>query len=570
MVLKGIQGGSVLRYLAAILCAVFVLTPLQSSLAMSSRPVATDSGLPDVVVYGGTSAGVAAAVQAARMGKSVVLVSPDLRLGGLSSGGLGNTDVGDPAAVGGMAREFFACIWQHYENPEAWKFVKRADFKQSRGQGVKAMDEARKLMWLFEPGAAEKVFNNWIAEAGVRVVRARLDLDNGVIKSGSRIVAIRMEDGREFRGKVFIDATYEGDLMAKAGVSYFVGREANDVYGETLNGIQAAHAVKNQLPPGIDPYRVKGDRQSGLLPGVNPDPGGPDGSGDKKVQAYCYRMCLTDVPENRIAIGKPAGYKEEDFEILFRAIEAGESTRFFKTSMMPNRKTDSNNDSGISCDYIGYNYDYIEAGHAARVRIAKAHENWQRGLVWTLQNHPRVPAHIREAYARWGLPKDEFTDNANWSTQLYIREARRMLGLFIETENTLSGDQSGKRSIGMGSYAMDSHNVQRYVDARGHVRNEGDVQVHIQAPYAIDYGSIVPRIQECENLLVPVCLSSSHIAYGSIRMEPVFLVLGQSAGAAASIAADLNIAVQNVPYKVLRARLLDAMQILENNASAGK
>jgi hypothetical protein len=424
------------------------------------------------------------------------------------------------------------------------------------------MDAERQLMWTFEPSVAEKIFNDLVSETHVPVVHARLDLKNGVTKSGPRIQSLRTEDGRTFTAKAFIDATYEGDLMAKAGVSYTLGREANDAFGETINGIQAKRSTKNQLPKGIDPYKVKGDPKSGLLPGVNPDPGGPDGAGDKKIQAYCYRMCLTDVPDNRVMIEKPANYNEADYELLFRAIEVGQKDRFFKLDLMPNRKTDSNNDSGISTDFIGYNYAYPDADYATRDQINKAHESWQRGLVWTLQNHPRVPKAIRDKYAKWGLPKDEFVRNGHWATQLYIREARRMVGDFVQTEKNLRDDAAIDRSIGMGSYNMDSHNAQRYVDETGHVRNEGDVQIGVPRPYRIDYRAITPKQAECDNLLVPVCLSATHIAYGSIRMEPVFMILGQSAATAACLSVDLQTPVQGVPYDRLSDRLQADKQVL--------
>jgi hypothetical protein len=532
----------------------------------------------DVVVYGGTSAGVAAAVQAARMGKRVVLIEPSAHLGGLSSGGLGWTDLGNPNVVGGISREFYHRLFLHYQQDSAWKHAKKESFGQAGGQGVKAMDTDRQLMWTFEPSVAEKVFNDLVKEANVPVLyrerlriaetqlagapQAPVNRASGVTRQGNRITSITLESGKVISAKSFIDASYEGDLLAAAGVKYTLGREANSQYGETINGIQAKRATKNQLPKGIDPYKTKGDPKSGLLPGINPDPGGPDGSADNKLQAYCYRMCLTDVPANRVMIEKPANYNEADYELLFRAIEVGQKDRFFKTDLMPNRKTDSNNDSGISTDYIGMNYNYPEADYATRDQINKAHEDWQRGLVWTLQNHPRVPKAIRDRYAKWGLPKDEFTDNGHWATQLYVRESRRMVGDFVQTEKNLRDDSTVDRSIGMGAYTMDSHNTQRYVDENGHVRNEGDVQIGVPRPYRIDYRAIVPKQAECENLLVPVCLSATHIAFGSIRMEPVFMILGQSAATAACLAIDANIPVQQLPYDQLSQRLTADKQIL--------
>jgi hypothetical protein len=516
----------------------------------------------DVLVYGGTSGGVTAAVEAARSGKSVILVDPGSRIGGLSSGGLGWTDLGNANVVGGLSKEFYHRIYEYYQQPGAWKFQTAESFRSAGGQGVRAMDVARQSMWVFEPHAAEKVFNDMLAEAKVKVVRGRLDVAHGVIMKGARIESFRTEDGRVFQATVFIDATYEGDLMARAGVKYTVGREANSLYGETINGIQAARAHGNQLPDGIDPFNIKGNPASGLLAGVNPNAGGPDGSGDSKIQAYCYRMCLTDVPANRVMVERPAGYDERQYELLFRAIEAGQKDRFFKLDLMPNRKTDSNNDSGISTDLIGMNYNYPDGDYAARDKIAKAQELWQRGLVWTLQHHPRVPESIRQRYAKWGLPKDEFTDTGNWTPQLYVRESRRMLGETIATERTLRDDAVIEHSIGMGAYNMDSHNAQRYVNASGHVRNEGDVQIGVPHPYRIDYGVITPKQEQCENLLVPVCLSASHIAYGSIRMEPVFMVLGQSAGAAAVLAIDDQVPVQKVSYEKLEQKLTAEHQVL--------
>jgi hypothetical protein len=519
----------------------------------------------DVVVYGSTSGGITAAVQAARMGKTVILVSPTKHVGGLTSGGLGFTDVGNPAVVGGVAREFYHRVFQFYDNDAVWRSgaTRQKFFADAPGQRTKAVDVPGQVMWVFEPHVAERVFNDMLREAKIDLVlNARLDLKNGIAKTGNGIAAIRTEDGTTYEAKVFIDATYEGDLMAKAGVGYFAGREANSVYNETINGIQAARATKNQLPTGIDPYVIKGDPTSGLLPGVNPYAGGEVGSEDLRMQAYCYRMCLTDEPANRRTVEKPAGYDGKQYELLFRAIEAGQKDGFYKFDLMPNRKTDSNNTGGISTDFIGGNYKYPEADYAERDQIAAAHEQWQRGLLWTLANHPRVPQTIRDKYSKWGLPKDEFTDTNGWPYQLYIREARRMKGQAVATERELMDDASVERSIGMGVYAIDSHNAQRYVGNDGHVRNEGDVQIKLSKPYRIDYGTIVPKQTECENLLVPVCLSASHVAYGSIRMEPVFMVLGQSAGTAAALSIDRSEPVGALPYTVLQSRLLADKQVL--------
>ncbi|MGO4547721.1 FAD-dependent oxidoreductase [Paenibacillus sp. 2TAB23] len=490
----------------------------------------------DLVIYGGTSAGIAAAVQAKRMGLAPVIIEPTGRLGGLSSGGLGDTDFGQTAAIGGISLAFYEQIGQKYgqQNP----------------------------VWMFEPKVALAVFLDWIEAEGIEVLyHERLMQTNGATMSASRIETIRLESGKEISGRMFIDATYEGDLMKAAGVSYAAGREAGNVYGETYNGIQTATALKNQLPSGIDPYIVKGDPASGLLPGVNPGAGGEDGEGDHRLQAYCYRMCLTDDPSNRVMIDKPTQYDERQYELMFRAAECGQ-TIFFKLRMLPNRKTDSNNDKGFSTDYIGFNYDYPEADYSERARIAAAHEAYQKGLVWTLQNHPRIPESIRDFYKEWGLPLDEFTDNAFWTPQLYIRESRRMVSDLVMNENHLFLRLPIADSVAMGSYTMDSHNVQRHVNEAGFVTNEGDVQIGLNAPYPISYRSIVPKESECVNLFVPVCLSSSHIAYGSIRMEPVFMALGQSAATAAALAIEAGSSVQSVHYGQLRERLIQDGQVL--------
>lgn len=515
----------------------------------------------DVVVYGGTSGGIVAAISAHREGKSVLLVSPDKHLGGLTSNGLGWTDLGKRVILGGLAREFYHRIWRHYQDPRAWMTNGRID--KSFGQHGPAIDDAAQLMFVFEPKVAESVFKRWLDEEKISVVRGRLDLVQGVIKKGPRILSIRTEEGQYFFADIFIDATYEGDLMALAKVSYTIGREDASKYDESINGLRVTLATKNQLPSGIDPYLKKGDSSSGLLPGVNPRPTVPDGTGDGRVQAYCFRMCLTDNPENRLKIEKPQGYDERDYEILFRAIEAGQKNSFLSFSPMPNKKTDSNNSGGISTDLIGGSQDYPDGDYITRERICRAHEKWQRGLLWTLQHHPRIPEIIRNFHAKWGLPKDEFTDNGNWPSALYIREGRRMVGDYVLTQSTPEKNVPAKRSIGLGAYAMDSHHVQRIVGANGYLWNEGDVQRHFPVPYQIDYGVLLPRQNECENLLVTFCISASHAAFSSARMEPVFMILSQSAGIAAALAIDGQVPVQKVAYSKLKAKLTAVDQRLE-------
>jgi hypothetical protein len=518
----------------------------------------------DVVVYGGTSAGVTAAVQAKRMGKSAVIVGPDKHLGGLSSGGLGYTDTGNKAVIGGLAREFYHRVWQHYQEPEAWRWQKREEFG-NKGQGTPAIDGAQRTMWIFEPHVAEAAFEAMVREAKLPVHRDEwLDRQKGVEVKDGRIVAITMQSGKTYRGRMFIDATYEGDLMAAAGVKYHVGRESNATYGERWNGVQkdARHHGHFFVKP-IDPYVVPGDPKSGLLPRISDQPPGEDGQGDDKLQAYCFRMCLTKAPENRLPFPKPEGYDPKQYELLRRVLAAGWRETFNKFDAVPNAKTDTNNHGPFSTDNIGFNHDYPEASYQRRREIIREHEVYQQGLIYFLANDPGVPEDVRSEMAKWGLAKDEFTDNGHWPHQIYVREARRMVGPYVMIEQDTLSTRDTPESVGMGSYSLDSHNVQRYVTAEGHVQNEGDIGVRAPQPYRIAYGSLTPKRQQCQNLLVPICLSSSHIAYGSIRMEPVFMILGQSAATAAVMAIDAKQAVQDVPYGKLRERLLADGQVLE-------
>jgi hypothetical protein len=542
------------------LCSVF-LASIASLTAAGGEGLTTST---DVVVYGATSGGIVAAIQAKTMGRSVVVVEPGRHVGGLTAGGLGATDIGNKAAIGGLSREFYRRIGRHYADPAAWTRERKDDYENRR----RAPGELE--MWTFEPHVAERVCRDWLAESGVEVVAGeRLDLDDGVEKDGAAIRSIRMESGRTFSGRMFIDATYEGDLMAEAGVAFHVGREANATYGETLDGIQMARATKHQFTHDVDPYLVPGDPSSGLLPLISAEPAGADGDGDHRVQAYCFRMCTTDVPANRAEWPKPATYDEGVYEILLRNFEAGDHRVPWNPVLMPNRKTDTNNNFAVSTDFLGANYDYPCGDHAARERIIAAHRDYQQGLMWTLANHPRVPDAVRAHFRRWGPAKDEFVDNGNWPHQLYVREARRMVSDVVMTQHHCQQRQAADDPVGLGAYNMDSHNVRRLVTADGTVRNEGDIQVGV-SPYRISWRSIRPRREECTNLVVPVCLSASHIAYGSIRMEPVFMVLGQSAATAACLALEAGVAVQDVPYDRLRERLLADGQVLESKGPARK
>jgi hypothetical protein len=515
-----------------------------------------EPGRFDVVVYGGTSAGVTAATQAARMGKSVALVEAGRHLGGLSSSGLSMTDSGNTAAIGGLSREFYRRVAKYYAQTAAWRFQAPSDYRHFR-PGADAC-------FRFEPHVAERIFNDMLREAGVMIALGeRLDLRGGVKKNGTRIAAIVMESGRTFAGKMFVDATYEGDLMAQAGVGYTVGREGNAEYGETLNGVQTAHARGHQFLRPIDPYVRPGDPSSGLLSGIHSGSPGRDGEGDSRIQAYNFRLCLTDVPENRLPFPKPDGYDPRRYELLLRYLTPEWNDIFGNQQAMPNRKTDTNNHGAIGSDDIGLNYDYPNGSYAVRAAIVREHQTYQQGLLWFLANDPRVPQPVRRCVGRWGLAKDEFVDHGNWPWQIYVREARRMVSAYVHTEHDCRRTRATPEPVGMGSYNMDSHHCQRYVDSDGHVRNEGDVQVSPGGPYAISYRSICPKAEQCTNLLVPVCLSCSHIAFGSVRMEPVFMILGQSAATAACLAIDEDVDVQEISYATLRRRLLDDGQVLE-------
>ncbi|TDE11002.1 FAD-dependent oxidoreductase [Dyadobacter psychrotolerans] len=512
----------------------------------------------DVIIYGGTSAAVIAAVQVRKMGNSVIIVSPDKHLGGLSAGGLGFTDTGNKEVIGGLSREFYQRIYQHYQQEDAWKWQKREEYG-NKGQGIPAIDGASRTMWIFEPHAAEKVFEDFVKEHHLTIYRNEW-LDRSVIgvrKKAGNIQSFRTLSGQVYEGKMFIDATYEGDLMAAAGVKYHVGREANNVYGETHNGVQAGvFQHGHHFSVDISPYKIPGDIKSGLVPEVHEETPGENGAGDSKIQAYCFRMCLSNHPSNRLPFARPNGYDSTRYELLIRVYKAGWSETFSKYDPIPNRKTDTNNHGPFSTDYIGKNYDYPEATYERRRDIIRDHELYQKGLMHFLQTDPRVPADVHEKMQQWGLPKDEFVDNAGWPHQLYIREARRMTGQFVMKENDALGKTNIPNSIGMGSYALDAHNAQRYVQKNGFVQNEGDIGVHPDKPYSIAYGSILPKEVECNNLLVPVCMSSSHIAYGSIRMEPVFMILAQSAATAAVLAIRDKVSPQRLSYSKLKAVLL--------------
>jgi hypothetical protein len=531
--------------------------------ACNSNQKQDNSYTADVIIYGGTSAAITAAVEVIQSGKTVIVVSPDKHLGGLTAGGLGYTDTGNKSVIGGLSREFYHRVYNHYNDSAAWIWQKQSEYG-NKGQGTVAMDGENRTMWIFEPHVAEKVFEDFVRENNITIYRDEwLDRENGVEKKDGKIVSFTTLSGKTFTGKIFMDATYEGDLMASADVNYHVGRESTAQYNEQWNGVQTGvlhHQHWFDKP--ISPYKIPGDPASVVLPLISTEHPGEYGAADNKIQAYCFRMCMTNHPENRIPFPKPENYDSTQYELLVRVFDTGRKDWFQKFDDIPNKKTDTNNHGPFSSDNIGMNYDYPEASYERRREIIKQHQDYQAGLLWFVANDPRVPEDIRTRMATWGLAKDEFTDNGNWPHQIYVREARRMIGEYVTTENDVLLKREVPKPVGMGSYAMDSHNVQRYITPEGYVQNEGDIGVHPPAPYSISYGSIVPKKEECTNLLVPVCVSSSHIAFGSIRMEPVFMILGQSAAVAANIAIDKKIPVQDVPYEELKKALEERKQVL--------
>jgi hypothetical protein len=492
----------------------------------------------DICIYGGTSAGVIAAYSAKMMGMSVIMIEPGKHLGGLTAGGLGYTDIGNKYAVTGLSREFYRRTGQHYNTFEAWTF---------------------------EPHVAEKIFNDIISKAEIPVLfEHRIissEVENGWIRSIKLENAGDQDNGSKkiLHGRYYMDCTYEGDLLARAGVSYTVGREDNSMYGETYNGVQLRDL--HQFPDGIDPYKIPGDPSSGLLWGISQEELQPDGTGDKKVQAYNFRLCMTRDPENFIPVNEPENYDPARYELLRRVMYQRDKSgikqnlgHYLKIDMMPGGKTDINNNGPQSTDFIGMNYDYPEADYETREKIIKDHEDYIKGLIYFLGHDPGVTEDLRQKMLSWGWARDEFTDNGGFPHQMYVREARRMIGEYIMTEHNCIGDSTVHDGIGLAAYTMDSHNCQRIV-VNGMVKNEGDVQIGGFPPYEISYRSIMPKRNECKNLTIPVCLSATHIAFGSIRMEPVFMVLAQAAAVASSFALDDKIPVQDIDVMVLKEKL---------------
>jgi hypothetical protein len=498
----------------------------------------------DVVVYGGTAGGVIAAVSAAREGLSAALLEPGHHVGGMVSGGLGWTDYGKKEVIGGYALEFYLRVGRHY--------------RLSR--------YGQEIGWIHEPHVAEDIFREMLQEAGVRLFeRSRLKEKGGVRKTGAEVAEIFVENGDSFTAKVFIDSSYEGDLMAQAGVRYTYGREGSSQYQESLAGVRDRTPF-HQFLVDISPY----DAEGRLLPEIS-----APGSADKAVQAYNYRMCLSEVPENRVPFAAPAGYDPRRYALFALLLQARQKAEgraapldsVIKLDRLPNGKADVNNQGAFSTDYVGASWDYPDASYARRAKMWQEHKDYVQGFFDFLATDPQVPESLRGEINRWGLCKDEFTDSGNWPNQLYIREARRMVGEYVMVQKDLQTELTKPDPVGMGSYNSDSHNVERIVGPDGFVRNEGDMQVAVN-PYQIPYRIMLPHPAEATNLLVPVAFSASHVAYSSVRMEPQYMILGQAAGVAARLAISGGTPVQGIPVGTLVDTLKKQGAVLEYVPSA--
>ena len=528
-------GSPMLRCLFALLLCTFLADALHGADVIEK----------DVCVYGGSAGGVMAAVQVARMGKSVVLIESGRHVGGISIDGLGSSDINNhkfknDVALGGLAKEFYARIGKAYQKSTP--------------------------VYKFEPHVAESVFLDLIKENKIDyLLDSRLSEAQppAVSREGPRIKSIRLETGTKIRARVFIDATIEGDLLAAAGVSTIIGREANAKYGETRNGIRTSNTYR-QFSVKVDPYIVPGDKTSGVIPTVQNEPLGTPGSADQRIQAYCFRMCLTKNEGNRIPFEKPESYDPKQYEIYLRYMAAGGKV-FTPVVNLPGAKTDLGSWHDLSANLYGMNHAYPGGNYAVRKKIFEQHLSFTQGLVYFLANDPQVPAETRKAWSLWGVCKDEFADNAGWPRQFYVRDARRMVSDYVITErNTVKKDQAAVADpVGVAYWPPDTHHVRRIIQ-NGACYNEGFVFGGDDwAPFSIAWRALIPKRGECINLITPTCPSSSHIAYGAIRLEWTYMVLGQSAGTAAVMALEKNIPVQDVNYDVLRKRLKADGQVLQ-------
>lgn len=530
----------------------------------------------DILIYGSTPAAIAAAIQTTRMNKTVAIVCPTNYIGGMTTSGLGWTDSKNGNAIGGIAREFYSRVFNYYESDSAWSKETRTQYinKNIAAQPGPAIDVTNQVQWTFEPHVAESIFEDWVEELNIPIFRNEtlvVSADSVMIKD-NRIASIKTLSGQVYDALMFIDTSYEGDFMAAAQIPFRIGREDQAEFGESLAGVQIA-AEEGYL--GMSPYLIAGDPNSGLIQGIDhvvtaDDAQKLNGTADNyRLQAFNYRLSLTQTPDNGIPFTKPENYDEGSYEILFRYIEAGYHDLFFTKQLMPNLKTDTNSNGGVSTDFLGGNYDtikktnYIEQSFEERTATANSYKTYTQGFFWTLANHPRVPQRFRDSASTWGYAKDEWTNNGNWPYEIYIREARRMQGNYTMTQTDVQNHQTFVQDsvIGLGSYTLDVHEVERII-IDSEIYNEGLVHVPVSQPFPIPLGSIIPRSTDVVNFLNPVTMSSTHVAFAAIRMEPTYMIMGQSAATAAVLAIDQCVNIQDVERLKLSDRLMEDKQVL--------
>ena len=494
----------------------------------------------DVVVYGATAGGTIAAIAAAEEGAAVLLIEPGRHVGGMVTGGLSHNDYGDRSVIGGMALEFYKKVADHYKAPLYYW----------RGP---------------EPHVGERIFLDWLEAAGVEI-RFGNRVEE-VVTRDHRIESIGLTGGDRISGRVFIDATYEGDLMARAGVSYAVGREGVRDFGESWAGRRAIMPDGHQMLPRVSSFDEKGD----LLPLIHPEPMVAEGEADAGIQGYGFRLIVTDEPSNRVSFPVPDLYDPADYALVARYYQvhpgAGNMVHLWPT--LPGGKSDMNSSGPISTNVVnGLNWEYPDAEYNRRDEIWQKMKDYTLGLLYFLSYDPAVPERIRKETQEIGLCRDEFTDNGHWPHQLYIRVARRMIGEYFMTQHDLETDTVKYDAIGMGSYNIDVRHVQRtfvpvsrFPELHYEVYNEGYISIPV-APYEIPYRALLPSYGECRNLIVPVCISASHVAYASVRMEPQYMIMGHAAGIAAAMAAREGREVHLVDIARLQEKLAAGNQVL--------
>ncbi|SEA30956.1 FAD dependent oxidoreductase [Porphyromonadaceae bacterium KH3R12] len=515
----------------------------------------------DIVIYGASPAGITAAIQAAKLKKSVVLIEPTNHVGGIIVEGLGATDIDNHSefqnsvAIGGLALEFYKRVANHYGRLH--ELEQAIKYKHKRPE-----------LWCFEPHVAEKILNDWLGEYPIKIIlNAPIkESKRAVEKKETTILSIRTDKGK-FKGKYFIDASVEGDLLAASEISFMVGRESNTVYDETKNGIRE-HTTHGQFSVKVDPYLIPGNAGSGTIQGILNEPLGIPGSGDHRLQAYCFRVCLTNDPDNRFPLPKPENYDRSNYELALRYLKAG-GKLLTPYPGLPNRKSDVNGGGAVSHNLNGMNYRYPEGSRKERKMILDFHKDFTQGFFYFLANDPEVAIldpNLQKTWQKWGLPKDEFKDNNGWPRMFYVRDARRMLSDYIITEHHAAKDKNVEVEdpVAIAFWPPDVHNVRTIVRDKA-AYNEGFVfGGDWWKPFGISYRALIPKMNECVNLLTPTCPSSSHIAYGTIRIEWTFMTLGQSAALAASLAIDNSIPIQKVQYQDLKKLLIENKQVFDS------